>query len=137
MFAEEVGLSHSVVVPPGVALVALSGHIGTNPHDGRLPSDLKHEVILAFENIQASLEAAGVVDGWKCVYQVTTYTTALDEEWAGAMANARARFLGPNRPTWAAIPVPSLYLGARTEIVAWAYIPPSEASLKIKKQARS
>lgn len=122
---EELTLSQAIVIPPNASLVVTSGQCGFR-EDLSLPENVDEQVLLAFENAERSLKAAGVTDGWKSVYQMTTYAPSIDDEWAAAMAKAKGKYLDKNRPAWTGITVPSLYGGAKLEMTLHAFIAPSK-----------
>lgn len=117
--ADELHLSQAVVLPPNIHLVVTSGQCGFRD-DFSLPEDITEQVMLAFENAEKTLKAAGVIDGWKSVYQLTTYAPELTEEWSKAITAAKGKYLGTNRPTWTGVTVPSLYGGAILEMTIYA-----------------
>jgi enamine deaminase RidA (YjgF/YER057c/UK114 family) len=123
--SEEMTLSQAIVIPPHASLVVTSGQCGFR-EDLSLPENVHEQILLAFENAEKSLKAAGVADGWKSVYQMTTYTPSIDDEWLAAMAEAKEKYLDKNRPAWTGVTVPNLYGGARLEMTLHAFIAPSK-----------
>ena len=85
------------------------------------PKDLTEEIMNAFANVEAALQSAGVKDGFRSVYQMTSYhVTDFGDADMEAVDKAVEKYFGKNRPAWAGIGVASLYGGARIEITAWA-----------------
>ncbi|KAJ5108260.1 endoribonuclease l-PSP domain-containing protein [Penicillium angulare] len=125
--ANELRLSQAIVIPPNSSILVTSGQCGFKD-DLSLPSDLRDEIMLAFENAEKTLQTAGATEGWKHVYQITTYAPRLDEAWLDAMQEAKQKYLGDNRPVWTGVTVPSLYGGARLEMTLNAFIPPLSSS---------
>ncbi|KAF7596775.1 hypothetical protein BBP40_000203 [Aspergillus hancockii] len=62
-FAEEVHLSHAVVVPAGESIVHIGGQLGWR-EAGLYPRALEDVPWQVFLNVEKSLVAAGVKDGW-------------------------------------------------------------------------
>jgi enamine deaminase RidA (YjgF/YER057c/UK114 family) len=122
---DDLGLSQAVVIPPNVSLVVTSGHIGFK-EDLSIPENLQEQLALAFEHAEKSLKSAGVTDGWKSVYQMTTYAPSIDEEWELIMLKLKDKYMGKIRPAWTGIVVPSLYGGAKLEMTLYAFITPSK-----------
>lgn len=113
-------ISSAVVIPANTATVVTSGQTGYNA-DMKLPTDLTEEVLNAFRNVEESLAAAGVKDGFSSVYQMTSYHTGgLGDDTNAALDVAVTKYFKGNRPAWAGIGVDKLTDGARIEITAWA-----------------
>lgn len=113
-------ISSAVVVPANTATVVTSGQTGYDA-DMKLPTDLTEEVINAFRNVESSLAAAGVKDGFRSVYQMTSYHTGgLGPDMNAALDIAVPMFFQDNRPAWAGVGVDKLTDGARIEITAYA-----------------
>jgi enamine deaminase RidA (YjgF/YER057c/UK114 family) len=113
-------ISSAVVVPAHTATVVTSGQTGYT-QDMVYPSDTKEQILLAFHNVEEALRAAGVQEGWKAVYQMTTYhANGLTDEVSEALDAAVAKYFGGNRPAWTGIEVKSLYGGAIIEIAVSA-----------------
>ena len=90
-----------------------------------LPEDQVEQIMLAFENAERALKAAGVVGGWKQVYQITTYAPSTDEQWFAAIMKAKRRYMGSNRPVWTGVTVAELHAGACLEMTVYAFISPA------------
>ncbi|OIW35097.1 endoribonuclease l-psp [Coniochaeta ligniaria NRRL 30616] len=114
---ELLGLSGAVIIPANTATVRISGTTGLT-EDMQLPASATEQIMLAFQNVEDTLVAAGVQDGWRAVYDLTTYHTGSldDPEVGSALEAAFEKYLHGNKPTWAAIGVANLYQGARIEI---------------------
>ncbi|KAL2851249.1 Endoribonuclease L-PSP/chorismate mutase-like protein [Aspergillus pseudodeflectus] len=121
--ANTLGLSQAIVIPPNASLIVTSGQCGFKENTDSFPADINEEVMLAFANAERTLKEAGVADGWKQVYQLTTYAPSLDDEWLAAVQAAKEKHLGLNRPAWTGVTVPSLYGGARLEMTIYAFVP--------------
>lgn len=121
--AEKLRLSQAIIIPPNSSLVVTSGQCGFK-EDLSFPPSVHEEVTLAFENAQRTLETAGVTEGWKNVYHITTYAPSMDEELLNAIQAAKERFLGANRPAWTGVTVRPIYGGARLEMTVYAFIQP-------------
>src|SRR4051812_15143892 len=78
--ADNLTLSQAIVIPANARLVVTSGQCGFQ-EDGSLPSHVEEQISLAFANAEKTLKGAGVTDGWKSVYQMTTYAPDLSDEW--------------------------------------------------------
>lgn len=116
-------ISSAVVVPASSKIVITSGTTGYNANM-EYPTDLNEQVLLAFENTEQALVAAGVKDGFRSVHQLTTYHAGgLGDDAMAAVDAAVHKYFGTNRPAWAGIGIEALFGGARIEIVATASIP--------------
>ncbi|KAI5461027.1 Endoribonuclease L-PSP/chorismate mutase-like protein [Mariannaea sp. PMI_226] len=125
--SNQLKLSQAIVIPPNASLVVTSGQCGFKD-DLSLPIDGREQIMLAWENAEKSLRAAGVTEGWKNVYQMTTYTPNMSDEWTNAMMEAKSKYMGNNRPAWTGVTVPSLYGGAIVEMTLYAFIPPNQGA---------
>lgn len=68
--AEQMGISHAVIVPANSRTVIIGGQVGIDSN-GEVPEKLEDEVRVAFEHVEASLRAAGLGDdAWEHVYKV-------------------------------------------------------------------
>ncbi|EFX04952.1 endoribonuclease l-psp [Grosmannia clavigera kw1407] len=114
---EALGLSGAVVIPANTATVRTSGTTGVTK-DMVLPASATEQIMLAFQNVEDTMVAAGVKDGWRAVFDLTTYHTGPldDPEVNTALEAAFEMHLKGNKPTWAAIGVANLYQGARIEV---------------------
>lgn len=113
-------ISSAVVIPANVRTVVTSGTTG---YDENMvyPKDLTEEIMNAFANVEAALLSAGVKDGFRSVYQMTSYhVTDFGDADMEAVDKAAEKYFGKNRPAWAGVGVAALYGGARIEITAWA-----------------
>ena len=101
-------------------LLFVSGQVGSR-EDGSPEPDFERQVLLAFNNLAAVLEAAGcTLDD---VVDVTTFHTDPDAQFETVKA-VRDRVIGePPYPTWTAVGAKLLY-GFDFEIKAVARIPP-------------
>ncbi|OAQ59110.2 endoribonuclease l-PSP domain-containing protein [Pochonia chlamydosporia 170] len=111
----ELGLSQAIIIPPNASLVVTSGQCGFK-NDLSLPVDVREQVMLAWENADKTLKAAGVVEGWKNVYQIASFAPSLNDEWVDAMMEAKAKWMGDNRPAWTGVAVAGLYNNAAVEM---------------------
>lgn len=119
--SEALRLSQAVVIPANVATVVTSGQCGFRD-DGSLEPDPRAQIFLAFKNAEKTLKAAGVTDGWKSVYHMTTYCPVVDDTFVESILAAKEKYLGTNRPAWTGVSVPRLYGGAVVEITLYAAI---------------
>lgn len=115
-------ISSAIIVPARTATVITSGQTGYN-EDMTYPGDLGEEVMNAFQSIEDSLIAAGVVDGFQAVFRMTSYHTSMGDDMMEALDKATTKFFGTNRPAWAGVGVTALYGGARIEITVEAALP--------------
>lgn len=89
-----------------------------------LPEDLTEQVLQCFQNVEDSLAAAGVKDGFQSVYQMTSYHVGgLDATLDAALETATKKYFKKNRFAWAGVGVEALYDGAKIEITAYAALP--------------
>lgn len=117
-------ISSAVVIPANTRTVVTSGTTGYD-ENMTYPKDLTEEILLAFANVEVALKAAGVKDGFRSVYQMTSYhVTDFGDADMEALDKAVGKYFGTNRPAWAGIGIASLYGGARIEITAWAALEP-------------
>ncbi|WP_231511609.1 RidA family protein [Chondromyces apiculatus] len=117
------GYSQVVVVPPGAALVYVSGQIGMRP-DGTLePGGFAAQVTRAFTNLAAALEAAG--SNLAHIVKLTHYLTDVDAQLA-EVRSIRDRFLDPTAPPAStAVEVSRLVIeGVLYEVDAVAFVLP-------------
>lgn len=122
--SDDLHISGAIVLPANVRTVITSGITGYDAA-GKLPKDLAEEIDNAFASIEERLRVAGVKDGFKSVYQLTTYhVTDFNDKDMEALDKAVHKYFKGNRPAWAGIGVASLYDGARIEIVATAALAP-------------
>ncbi|EPE03500.1 endoribonuclease l-psp [Ophiostoma piceae UAMH 11346] len=114
---ELLGLSGAVIIPANTATVRISGTTGLTK-DMQMPESAMEEILLAFQNVEDTLVAAGVKDGWRAVYDLTTYHSGSleDPEVGSALEAAFEKYCHGNKPTWAGVGVTNLYHGARIEI---------------------
>lgn len=85
---------HSMSVPSGYRIVALSGQVGTLP-DGTIPDGVEAQTEAAWSNVVACLEAQGM--GVGNIVKVVQYL--IDPRWRDAHMAIRDRFLGDHKPT--------------------------------------
>jgi len=118
-------ISGAIIIPSDIRTVVTSGTTG---YDENMvyPKDLTEEIMNAFANVEAALQSAGVDDGFRSVYQMTSYhVTDFSDADMEAVDKAVEKYFGKNRPAWAGVGVTSLYGGARIEITAWAALKPA------------
>ncbi len=108
--------SDAVEVAPGARWLALSGTPGMAP-DGSIPSSFEEQAELAWTNVCAALDKAGL-DVHDLV-KITQYLTSADD--IEAHAAIRARYLGSARPASMLVVVPALvWPEMSVEVEAWA-----------------
>lgn len=119
----------AVVVPPGAALVMISGcHASPvyhqHPHvpaEHVLPPTMQEQARRAFENIRLSLEGLGLT--WQHVVKVTRFLTDMDEQ--DALNEVQREILGGHQVASTTVQVVALVVPeARVEIEAVAVAPP-------------
>ncbi|KAI1620188.1 Endoribonuclease L-PSP/chorismate mutase-like protein, partial [Exophiala viscosa] len=121
--SEDYQISQAIVIPANVATVVTSGQCGFKG-DGSLEQDPQKQIILAFSNAEKALQAVGVEDGWKSVYNMTTYCPSFDDTFLALFMPVRAKYLGTNRPAWTGVAVSGLADGAVLEMTLYAAILP-------------
>ena len=114
-------ISGAIVIPPNASTVVTSGQTGYSA-DMTYPSDLIEEVLNAFQNVVDQLLAAGVEDGFKSVFRMTSYHTEMGDAMLEALDVATGKYFGKNRPAWAGVGISELYGGARIEITVTAIL---------------
>ena len=97
------GYSHTVAVPSGTELVFLSGQVGIRP-DGSIPETLAEQSQQMFDNMAAALRVHGL--DASALIKLTLFVVAGHD--IQTVRHARARLLGPHRPTSTAVFVPQL-----------------------------
>jgi enamine deaminase RidA (YjgF/YER057c/UK114 family) len=103
-------------------LLFVSGQVGSHP-DGSPEPDFKRQVQLAFENLRATLDAAGCT--LTDIVDVTTFHTDPQNQF-GTIMEVKAEYFGqPPYPNWTAIGVTWLS-GFDFEIKVIARIPEKE-----------
>lgn len=115
-------ISSVVVIPPNATIYETCGHTGCNS-DVEYPDDLTEEILLAFQNVENALKAAGVEDGWKAVYKMNTYHLHNLVDHEAGLDAALKKYLGDNRPAWCGVAVAALAAPARIEITVAAAVP--------------
>ncbi len=69
--ADKYHMTNVVSIPESARRVIVGGKVGVR--DGKVPTDLKEEIDLAFENVELSLRAAGLENNpWEYVYKVNS-----------------------------------------------------------------
>ena len=99
--------AQAVEIPAGSRMVKVSGQVGVHP-DGTLPADAEKQHKLAWENVFAVLEAAGmektdIVDVWAIVSdydQVPTYRKIRDAMLEGHICSSTMLVCGLANPEW-------------------------------------
>jgi enamine deaminase RidA (YjgF/YER057c/UK114 family) len=119
----------AVVVPPGVALVLISGchaspvyhqhpHV---PEEHILPPSMREQARRAFENVRLSLDALGLT--WGHVVKVTRFLTDIREQ--DELNRVQREFLGEHQAASTTVQVTALVVpDARVEIEVLAAAPP-------------
>jgi len=100
-------------------LLFVSGQVGSRP-DGTPEADFGRQVELAFDNLRATLEAAGC--SFDDIVDVTTFHTDPENQFETIMAIKNQIFSAPPYPNWTAIGVNWL-AGFDFEIKVIARIP--------------
>ncbi|MBB4192860.1 enamine deaminase RidA (YjgF/YER057c/UK114 family) [Rhizobium aethiopicum] len=100
-------------------LLFVSGQVGSRS-DGTPEPDFQRQVRLAFENLKATLEAAGC--SFDDIVDVTTFHTDPENQFETIMAVKQETFSKPPYPNWTAIGVNWL-AGFDFEIKVIARIP--------------
>ncbi|WP_064709818.1 RidA family protein [Rhizobium bangladeshense] len=100
-------------------LLFVSGQVGSRS-DGTPEPDFQRQVRLAFENLKATLEAAGCT--FDDIVDVTTFHTDPENQFETIMAVKQETFSKPPYPNWTAIGVNWL-AGFDFEIKVIARIP--------------
>lgn len=118
---QPLGCPGSVVIPPGLTTVVLSGNIGCGD-DGIIPkNDLEREIDLTFANVETALKAAGVELGWDAVYQLASYRLKdVPQNFFDLLVAAKRKWVGQNQPVWTGVTVAGLYGGASLELTVYA-----------------
>lgn len=100
-------------------LLFVSGQVGSRP-DGSPEPDFGRQVELAFDNLRATLDAAGC--NFDDVVDVTTFHTDPETQFERILAIKATVFSAPPYPTWTAVGVNWL-AGFAFEIKVIARIP--------------
>ncbi|WP_185961343.1 RidA family protein [Telmatospirillum sp. J64-1] len=100
-------------------LLFVSGQVGSRP-DGSPEPDFERQVQLAFDNLAATLKAAGCT--FADIVDVTTFHTDPENQFATIIAVKNRNFPAPPYPNWTAIGVNWL-AGFDFEIKVIARIP--------------
>lgn len=100
-------------------LLFVSGQVGSRS-DGSPESDFQRQVERAFENLEATLDAAGC--SLDDLVDVTTFHTDPENQFAAIMAVKEKKFGNPPYPNWTAVGVNWL-AGFDFEIKVIARIP--------------
>ncbi|NKS77796.1 hypothetical protein A6I87_17715 [Prescottella equi] len=102
--------------------VICSGVLGQHP-DGTVPSDPAAQFVLAFENLERVLAAAGAVLAQ--VVELVTFHTDLEGD-LGSFTTIKEQFIRQPYPAWTAVGVTRLGAGSivppRVEMKATAYL---------------
>lgn len=119
----------AVVVPPGAALVVISGcHASPvyhhHPHvsaEHTLPPSMREQARRAFENIRLSLQGLGLT--WRHVVKVTRFLTDIGEQ--DELNQVQREVLGDHQVASTTVQVVALVVPeARLELEALAVAPP-------------
>jgi enamine deaminase RidA (YjgF/YER057c/UK114 family) len=116
-------ISSAVIIPPNTTTVVTSGTTGYT-NDMTYPDSIFEEIELCFKNVQDSLHAAGVKEGFEAVFSMKSFHVGSldDEEMMEALGKTVEKYFKGNRPAWAGLGVASLYGGARIEIMVYAVL---------------
>ena len=118
------GISSAVVVESG-RLVFLSGHVPMDANGAVLPPELERQLEQVFQNLGATLEAAGAAP--RHLVRITIYVRDLKADQLPAIRRARDRFIDQQQPPASAlIGVAELFHpDALVEVDAVAVLPPA------------
>lgn len=118
------GISSAVVVESG-RLVFLSGHVPMDASGAVLPPELERQLEQVFQNLGATLEAAGAAPSH--LVRITIYVRDLKPDQLPAIRRARDRFIDQLQPPASAlIGVAELFHpDALVEVDAVAVLPPA------------
>ena len=86
---------------------------GWDPQTSEVKSDLLEEIDQAFSNVELALKDAGIQDGWKSVFRVTSYHAAFDgdqERVFGKMVANFEKYMPGHEPIWTCVGVTALAL---------------------------
>lgn len=86
---------------------------GWDPQTSEVKSDLLEEIDQAFSNVELALKDAGIEDGWKSVFRVTSYHTGFDgdqERVFGKMVASFEKYMPGHEPIWTCVGVTALAL---------------------------
>lgn len=97
-------------------LVFVSGQLGIDPADGKVPDDFGAEARRTLANVEAVLEAAGL--GMADVVKTTVFMTDFDDY--AVMNEAYSEYFSDPPPARSTVKVADLLAGARLEIEAIA-----------------
>ncbi|KAL3487043.1 hypothetical protein BJX62DRAFT_241440 [Aspergillus germanicus] len=122
-FAEYGNMSMSAAIPASARIVHTTGQLGWS-EDGTIPTDdVEKELRQAFVNVEKTLHAAGVDQGWKGVYKVVAFHAGgLDEGRLGIYAALIKEFCGETRVLQTSVSVPELWDGAHIEMMVEAVL---------------
>lgn len=113
------GISSVISIPPNATIFETCGHTGCDI-DLKYPESLKDEISQAFQNVEDALLASGVPGGWQAVYKMVSYHVGSLDEAGEGLELALKKYMGDNRPAWAAVQVVGLSGPARIEIMVSA-----------------
>ncbi len=116
------GISQAVVAEGGRTMY-VSGHVPMSA-DGKVPANLEAQLALVFENLNATLRAAGATS--RNLARITIYVRDFHANQLPEIRQARDRFIGENQPPASAlIGVASLFHpDVLVEVDAVAVLPP-------------
>jgi enamine deaminase RidA (YjgF/YER057c/UK114 family) len=86
---------------------------GWDPKTSEVKSDLLEEIDQAFSNVELALKDAGIEDGWKSVFRVTSYHAGFDgdqERVFGKMVANFEKYMPGHEPIWTCVGVTALAL---------------------------
>ena len=124
-------LSYLVKVSQHITNITLYLSISTNapqggwdPKTSEIRPDLLDEIDQAFSNVELALKDAGISDGWKSVFRVTSYHARFDgdqERVFGKMVANLEKYMPGHAPIWTCVGVTALALpqmNVEIEVVA-------------------
>ena len=86
---------------------------GWDPQTSEVKTDLLEEIDQAFSNVELALKDAGIKDGWKSVFRVTSYHAGFDgdqERVFGKMVANFEKYMPGHEPIWTCVGVTALAL---------------------------
>ncbi|GAB7323552.1 hypothetical protein MBLNU13_g07055t1 [Cladosporium sp. NU13] len=105
--------NQAVRIPASADRVELAGQGGWDPQTSEVKSDLLEEIDQAFSNVELALKDAGIQDGWKSVFRVTSYHAGFDgdqERVFGKMVANFEKYMPGHEPIWTCVGVTALAL---------------------------
>ncbi|KAF1843686.1 YjgF-like protein [Cucurbitaria berberidis CBS 394.84] len=124
--AEQMGLSHAVVIPANARTIVVGGQVGIRD-DGKVPSSIEEEVLEAFDHVERALKAAGLKeDAWEFVYKVNVVFADSENhpELGPSLGKAMQKYCKGTRPAVTGYTVQSLFMPSlHIEVEVQAFLP--------------